>query len=271
MRRRSPKVVIFVAGIAAVLVVAVTSAAMFFNGDGPAKRDVASTDAVKRAPTPVRVVVFVDRARTETMTTGRTVREVLTRLGIRVGPYDLVHPGLDGPTAPMIKVVRLLSRPVTKVVQVPPPTVKKKNKAMYVWDEKVLRKGRPGVKVVRTAYVRRHGKKVKAIIAQVVKRRPEPRILEVGTKGAPVGGAAARLNWKALAECESHGNPRAVNGAGYYGLYQFSTSSWASAGGSGKPSDATAAEQTYRAQLLYNRVHGRWQGQWPSCGRLLFS
>ena len=34
------------------------------------------------------------------------------------------------------------------------------------------------------------------------------------------------LNWAALAQCESGGNPRAVNPAGYYGLYQFSLSTW---------------------------------------------
>ncbi|HEV7932009.1 MAG TPA: transglycosylase family protein [Actinomadura sp.] len=268
--RRSPKVMIAFTGIVAMLVL-VTSASMFFREDETST--VASTDAVRRTPVPapVRVVVFVDRRRTEAMTSGRTVREVLAGLGMALGPHDLVRPALDAPTPATIRVTRLLSRPVTKAVTIPPPTVKKKNKTMFVWDEKVLRKGRPGVKVVQTAFVRRHGKKVKAVISQVVRRKPVPRIVEVGTKGAPVGGAAARLNWKGLANCESHGNPKAVNPAGYYGLYQFSVSSWGSVGGDGRPSDASAAEQTYRAQLLYNRVNGRWQGQWPNCGRFLFS
>jgi hypothetical protein len=268
--RRSPKVPIAFTGIVATLVL-VASASTFFQEDETST--VASTDAVRRAPVPapVRVVVFVDSHRKEAMTSARTVREVLAQLGIALGPHDLVRPGLDVPTPPRIKVTRLLSKPVTKVVTVPPPTVKKKNRTMFVWDEKILRKGRPGVKVIQTAFVRRRGKKLKAVISQVVRRRPVPRIVEVGTKGAPVGGAAARLNWKGLAGCESHGNPKAVNAAGYYGLYQFSLSSWASVGGHGRPSDASAAEQTYRAQFLYNRVHGRWQGQWPNCGRLLFS
>jgi hypothetical protein len=34
------------------------------------------------------------------------------------------------------------------------------------------------------------------------------------------GDRVSRLNWRALARCESGGNPRAVNPAGYYGLYQ---------------------------------------------------
>ena len=138
------------------------------------------------------------------------------------------------------------------------------------WSEKELRKGRPGLKVVQIAFVRRKGKKVKAVISQKVKRKPVARILAVGPQSGG-GGSAARLNWSGLANCESNNNPKAVNPAGYYGLYQFSMASWASVGGQGRPSDATPAEQTYRAQLLYNKVNGRWQGQWPNCGRFLFS
>ncbi len=75
------------------------------------------------------------------------------------------------------------------------------------------------------------------------------------------------LNWAALARCESGGNPRAVNPAGYYGLYQFSPSTWRSVGGSGLPSRASRAEQTNRAQTLFRRSGS---SPWPNCGRHLF-
>ena len=81
-----------------------------------------------------------------------------------------------------------------------------------------------------------------------------------------VGGSAAGLNWAALAKCESGGNPRAVNPSGYYGLYQFSLATWHSVGGSGNPIDASAAEQTHRAMILYNKAGA---GQW-TCGSHLF-
>ena len=38
---------------------------------------------------------------------------------------------------------------------------------------------------------------------------------------------------------------------------------WQSVGGSGAASSASSDEQTYRAQILYDRA-GR--GQWPTCG-----
>ena len=98
-----------------------------------------------------------------------------------------------------------------------------------------------------------------------------PRVVQVGTGSAtdgatgPVPGADG-LDWASLARCESGGNPKAVNPAGYYGLYQFSPGTWQTVGGSGLPSDASPAEQLYRAKLLYQRGGA---GQW-GCGRHLF-
>ena len=89
----------------------------------------------------------------------------------------------------------------------------------------------------------------------------------MGTKALPTNVSA--LNWGALANCESGGNPKAVDPSGtYYGLYQFSVSTWDSLGGSGLPSSASASEQTTRAELLYQRSGA---GQWPVCGHFLFS
>jgi hypothetical protein len=255
--------------ITSLAMVAVTAATA--SGCGTSKADDRKVaDAPRATRAPLKVVVMVDhKKRTETMTTAGTVREVLTQVGVQLGPHDLVTPPADAAPAAKIGVLRLLSDPVTRNVKVPPPVVRKKSKKVSAWSEKVLRKGRAGLKEVRIAYVRRHGKKVKAVIAQKTKRKAVSRILAVGPQPSGVGGAVSRLNWSGLAKCESGGNPRAANPAGYYGLYQFNTQSWATVGGSGLPSQASAAEQTYRAQLLYNRVGGRWQGQWPSCGRYL--
>lgn len=90
----------------------------------------------------------------------------------------------------------------------------------------------------------------------------------VSRSGARVEDSVESLNWAALGRCEAGGNPRAYNPAGYYGLYQFSLGTWRGVGGSGNPAEASADEQTYRAQLLYAR---RGDSPWPHCGRLLFS
>lgn len=77
------------------------------------------------------------------------------------------------------------------------------------------------------------------------------------------------LNWSALAQCESGGNASIVSANGlYHGLYQFNVETWQAVGGSGLPSNASASEQTMRAQMLYDM---RGSQPWPHCGGLLFS
>jgi hypothetical protein len=123
--------------------------------------------------------------------------------------------------------------------------------------------------------VRADGKKTgQKLVSTTLVTAPVAQVVEVGTKKKPAatsggGGSvpgADGLNWAALAKCESGGNPRAVNPAGYYGLYQFSLSTWRSVGGSGNPIDASPGEQLLRAKILYKKAGA---GQW-GCGRHLF-
>ncbi len=72
--------------------------------------------------------------------------------------------------------------------------------------------------------------------------------------------------WLKLADCESHKNWKSDTGNGYYGGLQFSLGAWASVGGSGKPSDASAEEQISRGKLLQSR---RGWGAWGGCGKKL--
>lgn len=72
--------------------------------------------------------------------------------------------------------------------------------------------------------------------------------------------------WLKLADCESHQNWSADTGNGYYGGLQFSMGAWASVGGSGKPSDASADEQIAKGKLLQQR---RGWGPWGGCSSRL--
>lgn len=88
----------------------------------------------------------------------------------------------------------------------------------------------------------------------------------LGDGGRPPVWIEGPPDWAALAACESGGNPHAVNPAGYYGLYQFDVSTWVSNGGIGNPGDASVAEQTRIASILYL---ARGRAPWPYCGRFL--
>lgn len=70
---------------------------------------------------------------------------------------------------------------------------------------------------------------------------------------------------RAIAQCESRGDPRAISAGGTYrGKYQFSFSTWVSVGGEGDPAAASETEQDRRAAILY-KTGG--PGHWPVCGR----
>lgn len=144
---------------------------------------------------------------------------------------------------------------------------------------KVLVQGRTGIrtKVIRVFKVNGHVVR-RQVVSSRVTRTARTKVVVVGTRLRPIskswrGGAnigresVDRLNWRGLANCESHSNPRAGGHRGpYYGMYQFMRGTWRSVGGTGYPSDASAAEQTYRAKLLYVRSGG---SPWPACRRFL--
>ena len=101
-------------------------------------------------------------------------------------------------------------------------------------------------------------------IWQPAPRGDAPEQRQANTARANAGGGGDV--WSAIARCESGNNPSINTGNGYYGMYQFSLTSWRAVGGSGLPSDASVAEQTRRAQMLQD-IQG-WNA-WPSCARRL--
>lgn len=73
--------------------------------------------------------------------------------------------------------------------------------------------------------------------------------------------------WHRLAQCESGGNPRAVNPSGKYrGAFQFDLRTWRSVGMSGDPINHSFAQQLAAAQRLQA---SRGWSPWPRCARKL--
>jgi len=110
--------------------------------------------------------------------------------------------------------------------------------------------------------------------ARIVERREERReAAEVAAAEAAAAEAAApepvstdstaSSELSSIAECESGGDYTANTGNGFYGAYQFTPETWAGVGGSGLPSEASAAEQDMRAQMLLEQSG---TSPWPVCG-----
>lgn len=80
----------------------------------------------------------------------------------------------------------------------------------------------------------------------------------------------SRPNWRALAECESSNNPRAVSSSGKYrGLYQMDRDFWRTYGGlhyAPRPDLATRSQQTAVALAGYAARGG---APWPFCKKFL--
>lgn len=73
-----------------------------------------------------------------------------------------------------------------------------------------------------------------------------------------------RVNWDAVAQCESGGNWAINTGNGYVGGLQFTMGTWRSNGGAGSPQHASREEQIRVAE---NVLDSQGIGAWPVCGR----
>ncbi|MGW3848407.1 ubiquitin-like domain-containing protein [Streptomyces fagopyri] len=214
------------------------------------------------------VTIMADgRART-IRTNAATVAEAVEEAGITLRNQDTtsVPSGnfpRDGQT---VSVMRITGSREIREEAIPYEVKRTHDPSLFRGTEVVDRAGEPGTR--RVLYLLRTVNGVKErprrMGAEVV-REPRAQIVRVGTKPRPdsVKGAD-HLNWSGLAACESGGRPSAVDASGTYGgLYQFDTHTWRSLGGSGRPQDAPATEQTMRAKKLYVR---RGATPWPHCG-----
>jgi uncharacterized protein YabE (DUF348 family) len=222
---------------------------------------------------PHHVTFLADGKRHEVTTTAPTVRTAMAEAGVRLRARDRVTADLARtPIAEqVVGVTRVDGKRVVEEKPIKFDRVERKSNELFKGQTKVLKKGKVGIRERRFEETYLDGKlDSRKLVSEKVTVKPVTEVVLVGTKPVPQNTPEADgLNWAALANCESSGNPNAYNPAGpYYGLYQFLASTWQSVGGTGVPTDHGAAEQTYRAQLLYKRSGA---GQWPVCGRLLFT
>lgn len=228
--------------------------------------------------TPKNVTVKADGHERVVTSTADSVGAMFADIGLSVDANDLVSvdPARRFKDGQTVVVKRVVVKQKVRTERVAHDVISTSTDGLYKGQSKVTKAGRDGTRkaVYRVTYV--DGRETKRkLVHTAALTKPVAEEREVGAKPRPSsstpavgGGKASGLNWAALAKCESGGNPRAVNPAGYYGLYQFSVGTWRGVGGSGLPSDASASEQTARAQTLYNRSGA---GSWPHCGPRLFT
>ena len=220
--------------------------------------------------TPKEIVLVSDGQQRVVTTTAATAGELLAEQGVALSETDTTSLYLNqGLLNRMrLQVYRVQVNETAETTAVPAERVETPDPNAFEGDRTVTTPGVDGQQVTRYRITVVDGvEAAREVLEKTVTVAPVTEQVMVGTKPRPeLAPTADGLNWAALAKCESGGNPRAVNPAGYYGLYQFSLSTWRSVGGSGNPVDASPDEQTARAQTLYNKAGA---GQW-GCGRHLF-
>jgi uncharacterized protein YabE (DUF348 family) len=260
-------------------------------------RPIARTGLTVQVRTERTVHVRAD-GRTRTLhTNAASAAAALRAAGIRLHGRDTLSVPAgsfphDGQTLTVTRI-RIGRKVLSEAI--PYPVRRTEDPGLPRGTEVVARAGRAGVRrvIYATRTVDGAARPPRRLASEVV-RRPRPEQLRVGTKPStpPAGGGGVRasgaesgrhigggatdrrlpartdgLDWAALARCESGGRPGAVDPSGRYGgLYQFDIGTWRGLGGTGRPQDASPAEQTRLAKLLYAR---RGTAPWPVCGRHL--
>jgi uncharacterized protein YabE (DUF348 family) len=214
------------------------------------------------------VTIMADgRART-IRTNAATVADAVQEAGVTLRGMDTtsVAPGSFPREGQTVTVLRITGSREVREEQIPFREERSEDSSLFKGTEVVEQSGAPGVRRVTYSLRTVNGvrQKPRRIRVEMV-REPRTQVVRVGTKPRPTSVQGAdHLNWQGLAHCESGGRPNAVDPSGTYGgLYQFDTRTWQGLGGSGRPQDAPAAEQTFRAKKLYVR---RGASPWPHCG-----
>jgi uncharacterized protein YabE (DUF348 family) len=213
--------------------------------------------------TPKDITLVVDGQERVVSTTAATAGDLLAELGVALGETDRtsLYPAQALLDEMRLQVFRVQVSEVPVASEIPFERVETPDPDAFEGDETITQPGQPGEQVTTYRVTVTDGVQTgKEELRSEVTREPVAEHVTVGTKPRPEPSPTADgLNWAAVAQCESGGNPRAVNPAGYYGLYQFSLPTWRSVGGTGNPIDASPAEQLMRAQMLYARSG---PGQW---------
>ncbi len=220
--------------------------------------------------TPKEIVLVNDGQERVVTTTAATAGDLLAEQGIALSDTDRTSIDLEQTllNSMRLQVFRVQVSDTTETAPLPHERVETADPEAFEGDETVTQEGVDGEQATTLRITVVDGvETARETVSTSVTREPVAELVTVGTKPKPaVAPSADGLNWTALARCESTNNARAVNPAGYYGLYQFSLSTWRSVGGTGSPIDASPEEQTARAQMLYKKAGA---GQW-GCGSHLF-
>ncbi|MGH3445556.1 MAG: transglycosylase family protein [Nocardioidaceae bacterium] len=222
---------------------------------------------------PKAVTVRHDHTSARATTTDATVGQLLTDLGIKVGPNDRVQPSLATVVTPelAVRVQRVITKLVSEQHSINYQVTRHNDKKMYSGNTKVVTPGKEGTTKVTYKVVYVDGKSTaRTVVATTTITKPRTQVEKVGTKQRPKPKAPPvsdnGLNWDALAACESGGNWHINTGNGFYGGVQFDSGTWLANGGGAYAPRADLASREQQIAIATKVYNARGSSPWPVCG-----
>ncbi len=232
------------------------------------------------AEMPKKTTVVVDGARFTTNSMSATVGDMLADAKVSVGSSDRVTPSVNTPLRDgmTVTVNRIHYKTITKSATLHFSTKKQSDSTLYKGQEVVAQHGQDGVEhlTYQIAYVDGKAGQQKLVSREVV-TPATTKLIKVGTKQVPTPTlgklpvGSSKLNWDAVASCESTNNWQINSGNGFYGGLQFDITTWLSNGGGAyapRPDLATREQQIAIATRVYD---ARGTEPWPVCGKNVYN
>lgn len=224
----------------------------------------------------------------------QTVAAVLKARGVTVQKQDRLAPSAGVAIRPgtTIRLDRITSSTFAKrVALVQPADEQIQDDTLAVGTTEVESQGKDGTIEVTYRRVAVNGKAGKAVeIGRAIVKAAAPDVIRVGTQEpepvvapapatdssaaaspasdsptAATPAATSGVDWDGIAACESGGNWSINTGNGYYGGLQFSSSTWASYGGTAYAARADLASRDQQIAVAERTVAGQGIGAW-ACG-----
>ncbi|HVL82503.1 MAG TPA: ubiquitin-like domain-containing protein [Actinomycetota bacterium] len=146
----------------------------------------------------VATTVVVDGRSREILSSADTVGRMLSEAGIEVGPHDIVRPPPS--TSPgdgmSVRVVRVRTAVQTRTLPIPAPVEERPDPSLPAGQRRIASEGGPGTRTVRQRLVFHDGEIVaRTTLDSRVERRPEPKVVRVGTARAPRNVQEGVASW----------------------------------------------------------------------------
>jgi uncharacterized protein YabE (DUF348 family) len=209
----------------------------------------------------------------ELTTNAVTIQEFLAEQKLTVGPDDEVEGGADAKLVDGAEVhISRTGVSMVELTETIEPEVKEvEDPELELGKTVVEDEGTPGEELVTYKITKRNGAEIarEEVSAKVLKK-PEPKIVRIGTKEPEQPRITDGAVWDRLAQCESTGNWSINTGNGYYGGLQFDKSTWDAYGGeqyAAYPHQATREQQIAVATKVRDSRGG--YGAWPHCSSQL--